>query len=148
MKSLTEKKIYTVSELTRDIRAILEKTFSNIWVEGEVSNFTKHQSGHMYFSIRDKQSVLSCVLFRRVSLNLKFEIKDGMQVLCFGKISVYDKRGQHQLYVENIEPKGAGALQIAFEQLKEKLRKEGLFDKIHKKGIPYLPKHVGVITSP
>lgn len=148
MKTLEEKHIYTVGELTRNIRVILERNFGTVWVEGEVSNFTKHQSGHMYFSIRDKDSVLSSVLFRRANAGLKFTIESGMQVLCFGKISVYDKRGQYQLIVERIEPKGAGALQIAFEQLKEKLRKEGLFDESHKKPIPQLPRRVGVITSP
>ncbi len=148
MKTIEEKRIYTVSEITRDIRVVLEDTFGTVWVEGEVSNFIHHTSGHMYFSIKDKGSVLSCALFRRVSANLKFEIKNGMQVLCFGKITVYDKRGQYQLIVEEVEPKGAGALQVAFEQLKEKLRKEKLFDETHKIPIPYLPQRVGVITSP
>ena len=143
-----KKHVYTVSEITRDIRVILEDSFGSVWIEGEISNFTKHQSGHMYFSVRDEHSVLSSVLFRRVNAGLKFEIKNGMHVLCFGKISVYDKRGQYQLIVEQIEPKGAGALQIALEQLKEKLKKEGLFDKTHKKPIPYLPQRVGIITSP
>lgn len=113
-----------------------------------MSNFLRHTSGHMYFSIKDGQSLLSCVLFRGVGARLKFEIKNGMQILCAGKISVYDKRGQYQLYVKNVEPKGAGALQIALEQLKEKLRKEGLFDESKKKRIPYLPKRLGIITSP
>lgn len=148
MEDLKTKHVYTVSEITRNIRAVLEDNFGTVWVEGEVSNFTKHQSGHMYFSIRDKESTLSAVLFRGVNINLKFEIKNGMHVLCFGKISVYDKRGQYQLYINRIEPKGAGALQIAFEQLKEKLRREGLFDEARKKPIPYLPRRVGVITSP
>jgi exodeoxyribonuclease VII large subunit len=113
-----------------------------------VSNFTKHQSGHMYFHIRDGESVLACVFFRRLNAGLKFQIQDGMHVLCFGRISVYDKRGQYQLYVERVEPKGAGALHIAFEQLKERLKKEGLFAESHKRPIPYLPQRVGVITSP
>ena len=145
---LKTKEIYTVSELTRNIRTLLESKFETVWVEGEVSNFVNHQSGHMYFSIRDKESVLSCVFFRSANSNLKFEIKNGMQILCLGKISVYDKRGQYQLYVNQVEPKGAGALQIAFEQLKEKLKKEKLFDEEYKKSIPYLPRRVGVITSP
>jgi len=145
---LLNKRVYTVSELTRNIRETLEKGFGAVWVEGEVANFVSHQSGHMYFSIRDEGGVLSSVLFRRVNASLKFEIKNGMKVLCFGKISVYDKRGQYQLIVEGIEPKGAGALQVAFEQLKEKLAKEGLFDKERKRPIPYLPQRVGIITSP
>lgn len=148
MKTAEEKKIYTVGELTRNIRMILEDSFGTVWVEGEVSNFTSHQSGHMYFSIRDKDSVLSSVLFRRVNYGLKFKIENGMHVLCFGKISVYDRRGQYQLIVEKIEPRGTGALQIAFEQLKEKLRREGLFDESRKKPIPTLPQRIGVVTSP
>ena len=148
MQTKEEKRIYTVSELTRDVRVLLESALGTVWVEGEVSNFTKHQSGHMYFSIKDAGSVLSCVLFRRVNAGLKFEIKGGMHVLCFGKITVYDKRGQYQLIVEKIEPKGVGALQIAFQQLKEKLKNEGFFEEAHKKRIPFLPQRVGVITSP
>jgi len=148
MKTTQEKHIFSVTELTRNIRSVLEGTFGTIWIEGEISNFTKHQSGHMYFSIKDAQSVLSCVIFRRVNAGIKFEIKSGMHVLCFGKISVYDKRGQYQLYVEEIEPRGKGALQMAFEQLKEKLREEGLFDKSRKRPIPYLPQKIGVVTSP
>ncbi len=97
MKTLTEKRIYTVSQVTRDIRTILEDTFGEVWIEGEVSNFIWHQSGHMYFSIKDAGSVLSCVFFRNANANIKFEIKNGMHVLIFGKISVYDKRGQYQL---------------------------------------------------
>jgi exodeoxyribonuclease VII large subunit len=148
MSPETTKRVYTVSELTREIRFALEGNFSAIWIEGEVSNFTRHQSGHMYFNIKDEESLLSCVLFRGVSARLKFEIKSGMHVLIFGRISVYDKRGQYQLYVKTVEPKGAGALQLAFEQLKEKLRKEGLFEDSRKKPIPYLPQRLGVITSP
>jgi len=145
---LHEKHIYTISELTQNIREILEGAFGEVWLEGEVSNFTKHSSGHMYFSLKDAGAVLNCAFFRFANQGLKFEIKDGMNVVCFGKISVYDKRGQYQLYVEKIEPKGIGALQIAFEQLKAKLQKEGLFDEARKRPIPYLPTRIGVVTSP
>jgi exodeoxyribonuclease VII large subunit len=127
---------------------ILEETFPEVWVEGEISNFTKHTSGHMYFSLKDSNAVLNCVLFRSVNQTLKFEIEDGMHVICFGRVSVYDKRGQHQLYIDKLEPKGIGALQIAFEQLKNRLQKEGLFDESRKKPIPYLPTRIGVVTSP
>lgn len=143
-----EKHIFTVSELTRLIRVTLEDTFYEVWVEGEISNFTKHTSGHMYFSLKDGAAVLSCVLFRSANQNIKFEIENGMHAVCFGKVSVYDKRGQYQLIVDKIEPKGVGALQIAFEQLKNKLYKEGLFDESRKKPIPYLPTRIGVVTSP
>lgn len=140
--------IYTVSQLTRQIKVILEERFPAIWVEGEISNFTKHTSGHMYFSLKDESSVLSAVLFRGVNRNLKFELENGIKVICFGRISLYEKRGQYQLYVDKIEPKGVGALQLAFEQLKERLAKEGLFDPKHKKPIPFLPQRIGVVTSP
>jgi len=142
------KHIYSVSELTRNIRAVLEKSFAFIWVEGEISNFVFHTSGHMYFSLKDQGSVVSAVLFRNANKNLRFDLKNGLKVICFGKISVYDKRGQYQLIVEKIEPKGIGALQLAFEQLKEKLQKEGLFDRARKRPIPYLPRRIGVVTSP
>jgi exodeoxyribonuclease VII large subunit len=144
----TQKKVYTVTELTRYIRVVLEDTFPSIWVEGEISNFTKHSSGHMYFSLKDEQSVLSCVLFKNINKDIKFKIDNGLKVVCLGRISVYNKRGQYQLYVDKMEPKGLGELQLAFEQLKERLRKEGLFDESHKKAIPYLPYRIGIITSP
>ena len=143
-----KKHIYTVSELTRKIRTVLEGTFPAVWIEGEISNFIHHTSGHMYFSLKDDQSVLSAVLFKNVNKDLKFELKSGLQVICFGRISLYGKRGQYQLYVDKIEPKGIGALQMAFEQLKEKLRQEGLFSPARKKPIPYLPTRIGVVTSP
>lgn len=145
---LQEKHIYTVSELTRLIRTALEDTFREVWVEGEISNFVRHPSGHMYFSLKDNSAVLNCVFFRSANQAIKFEVENGMRVLCFGRISVFDKRGQYQLYVDKIEPKGLGALQIAFEQLKKKLQAEGLFDESRKKPIPYLPTRIGVVTSP
>ncbi len=149
LKTLQEKHIFTVSELTRDIRLILENTFPKIWVEGEVSNFSlHHSSGHMYFSLKDEASILSGVMFKFENQNLKFNLKDGLQVIAGGRISVYDKAGKYQLYVESLEPKGFGALQLAFEQLKQKLAKEGLFDSSHKKPIPVLPSKIGIVTSP
>ena len=143
-----EKQIYTVSELTKYIRQILENSFPNIWVEGEVSNFILHSSGHMYFSLKDAGSVVQCAMFKRSNEKLKFKLKDGMKVICFGKISVYEPRGSYQLIVEEMEPKGIGALQLQFQQLKEKLHKEGLFDQAHKVPIPHLPNRIGVVTSP
>jgi exodeoxyribonuclease VII large subunit len=143
-----EKHIYTVSELTKYIRVILEDSFPAVWVEGEISNFTLHTSGHMYFSLRDANSVLKCAMFRRSNERLKFRPKDGMKVICFGKLSVYEMRGEYQLVVEEIEPKGIGALQLAFQALKEKLHKEGLFDEKHKIQVPFLPTRIGIVTSP
>jgi len=139
--------IYTVSGLTRDVRMLLDTTFPEVWVEGEISNFRVPSSGHCYFSLKDSGSMLKCVLFKRSSSRLRFNIEDGMHVLCFGRLGVYEKQGQYQLYVDIIEPKGKGALYIAFEQLKEKLQKEGLFDEKHKKSLPFLPGRIGIVTS-
>jgi exodeoxyribonuclease VII large subunit len=145
---VAKRHIYTISELTRKIKTILEGAFPEIWVEGEISNFKHHSSGHMYFSLKDENSVLSAVLFKNVNKDFKFELKNGIQVICFGRISLYEPRGQYQLYVTKIEPKGIGALQLAFEQLKKRLTQEGLFDQKYKQPIPYLPKAIGVVTSP
>ncbi|MBI4352498.1 MAG: exodeoxyribonuclease VII large subunit [Candidatus Omnitrophica bacterium] len=143
-----ERQIYSVSEITANIRYLLEEHFSGVWVEGEVSNFKLHNaSGHMYFSLKDETAQLQCVMFRRENQGLGFELKEGLKVLCFGRISVYPIRGQYQLYVERIEPKGVGVLQLRFEELKEKLRKEGLFEESRKKPIPYLPNRIGLVTS-
>ncbi|MBU0895551.1 MAG: exodeoxyribonuclease VII large subunit [Candidatus Omnitrophica bacterium] len=143
-----EKQIYTVTELTKYIRQIVENSFPNIWVEGEISNFILHSSGHMYFSLKDAGSVVQCAMFKRSNEKLKFRPKDGMKAICFGKISVYEPRGSYQLIVEEIEPKGVGALQLQFQQLKERLQKEGLFDPAHKVPIPQLPTRIGIVTSP
>ncbi|MDO8602685.1 MAG: exodeoxyribonuclease VII large subunit [Candidatus Omnitrophota bacterium] len=140
------KYIYTVSQLTSSIKIILEDSFKSIWVDGEISNF-KASGGHFYFTLKDGKSELKCVFFRSSNEKVKFEIKDGMQVLCCGKISIYEQRGVYQLYVAKMEPKGVGELQLAFEQLKERLFKEGLFDEAHKKDIPLIPEKIGIVTS-
>jgi len=141
-------KIYTVGELTRRIRELIESNFRAIWVEGEITGFKHHHSGHIYFSLKDQEAVIKAAFFSRFNRGIKFELKDGQQVICFGKISVYEPRGDYQIYVERIEPKGLGALQLALLQLKEKLVKEGLFDPARKRTIPKFPKTVGVVTSP
>jgi exodeoxyribonuclease VII large subunit len=148
--SLPEKpeKIYTVSEITRRIKLELEKTFPILWIEGEIADFKRAHSGHVYFTLKDEKSALNCVMWRSSAIRVPFELESGLQVICKGQISVYEQRGQYQLYVEGIEPKGKGALQLAFEQLKEKLKKEGLFDPSVKKKLPLLPRKVGVVTSP
>lgn len=143
-----EKRIFTVSELTEDIKILLENTFPEVWVEGEVSNFSLSQSGHMYFNLKDAKSSLRCVFFRGANSGLKFSLKDGLHCIGFGRVNVYVPSGQYQLNIQRIEPKGAGALQLAFEQLKEKLAKEGLFEESHKRPLPGLPLRVGVVTSP
>ena len=141
------KYIYSVSELTTGIKVILEDSFPNIWVEGEISNFKSPSSGHFYFTLKDDRSELKCVFFKSNNEKIKFGIKDGMQAICSGRISVYEKQGLYQLYVTKMEPKGIGALQLAFEQLKEKLFKEGFFDESHKIPIPALPDRIGIVTS-
>jgi len=141
-------KVYTVSEITRLVKQALESTFPLIWIEGEMSNFFRHHSGHLYFTLKDEASQLRTVMFRSEVKQVPFEMKDGLQVICRGHLNVYEPRGEYQLVVEVVEPKGKGALQLAFEQLREKLKKEGLFDTKFKKKLPLLPKKVGVVTSP
>lgn len=145
---LTEKQILTVSELTKDIKLILENSFEPLWVEGEVSNLRRPSSGHIYFTLKDASSQIKCVLFKNQSSAVKFQLKDGLKIVVFARLSLYERDGNYQLYVNLIEPKGKGSLQLAFEQLKERLGKEGLFDIEHKKPIPFLPKNIGIITSP
>ncbi len=130
------KYIYKVNELTSQIKTILEDSFSKIWVEGEISNFSAPSSGHIYFTLKDDKSELKCAFFKGYNEKIKFEIKDGIHAVCFGKISLFEKRGQYQLIVTRMEPKGIGALQLAFEQLKERLFKEGFFDASRKRSIP------------
>lgn len=143
-----ESKIFTVSEITRNIRFALEAEFSSVVVEGEISNFVHHSSGHMYFSLKDEQASLNCVMFRQENLRLRFKPESGMRIICRGRVSIYAQRGQVQLVVSLIEPQGVGDLQIAFEQLKKKLSQEGLFDASRKKPIPFMPLCIGIITSP
>jgi len=139
--------VYTVSEITRDIKLILENTFSEVWVEGEVSNLRPSSAGHIYFSLKDKEAVLSGVIFARTAADIKFKLEDGLKIICFGKVDVYPPRGNYQLIIEKVEPKGVGSLQLALEQLKKKLEKEGLFSPAHKRPLPYLPSRIGVVTS-
>jgi len=143
-----ERKVWSVSELTAHIRDVLAAQFSNLWVEGEVSNYHAAQSGHLYFTLKDAKSQVRCVCFRNQALRMKFRPEDGLKVTVRGSISVYEPRGEYQIYVEHIEPVGLGALQLAFEQLKKRLEAEGLFDEARKKPLPMLPRRIGVITSP
>ncbi len=142
-----DKHIYTVSQITQDIKLILENTFGEVWVEGEISNFKAYPSGHFYFTLKDEGAVLPTVMFKNANKDIKFKIEDGLKVICAGRIDLYAPRGQYQLIVEKIEPKGIGAQQLAFEQLKNKLLKEGLFDQKHKKELPLMPFSVGIVTS-
>ena len=141
-------RIYSVSELTAELKALLENTFTGVWVEGEISNFKHHTSGHMYFTLKDERGQLRAVMFRGSNRGLQFRPEDGLAVIVFGNVTIYEPRGEYQVYVEYMEPKGLGALQLAFEQLKTRLEAEGLFDPARKRPIPLLPKKIGVVTSP
>jgi exodeoxyribonuclease VII large subunit len=141
-------KIYTVTEITREIKGILEESFPTIWIEGEISNYTLHSSGHRYFSLKDENAQIRCTLWRFRGDWLQFEPEDGMQVIALGSISVYERNGQYQLDVMELIPAGLGKLEIAFQRLKERLFQEGLFDEEHKKPIPEFPETIGLVTSP
>ncbi len=140
----------TVSQLTKYIKRMFsyDNILSNVCVTGEISNFKLHSSGHMYFTLKDEQSVIKCVMFRIQNRNLKFKPEDGLKVIVRGYVSIYEAGGSYQLYPEYMEPDGLGNLYLAFEQLKQKLEIEGLFNPEKKKKIPFLPKSIGVITSP
>jgi exodeoxyribonuclease VII large subunit len=140
--------ILTVSELTQEVKDILEMKFPDIWVEGEISNLRIPPSGHIYFTLKDDFSQIRTVLFKMQARTLRFSPEDGLHVICRGRVGLYEKRGEYQLIVEGMEPKGLGALQLAFLQLKGRLEKEGLFDISNKKPIPMIPQHIGIITSP
>ena len=139
--------IYSVSRLTRIVRALVESGIPPVWVEGEVSNYTHHRSGHRYFTLKDDKAQLSCVLWR-TRAEPAFTLTDGLLVRAYGRITVYEVRGQYQLDVQSLLPAGMGSLQEAYEQLKRKLAGEGLFDAARKKPLPRFPRSVGLVTSP
>ena len=141
------KQIYTVSQITQVIKGLLEEGVGEIWLEGEISNFKAATSGHFYFSLKDQGALILGAMFAHANKGLKFKLEDGLKVICFGKVDVYGPRGQYQIIVERIEPKGVGAQQLAFEQLKKKLGLEGLFNLDHKKPLPQMPFVVGIVTS-
>ena len=144
----TERRIWTVRDLVSDVRRQIETSYTDLWVEGEISNLRAAPSGHLYFTLKDGEAQLPIVLFRRQALLLRFRPADGLAVLVRGRISIYESRGQLQLIAETLEPRGAGALQLAFEQLKARLLAEGLFDAARKRSLPPFPHCVGIITSP
>lgn len=139
--------VLTVSDLTRMVKQLLESNYTDLWVSGEVSNYTRASSGHMYFTLKDERAVIRAVLFKGYQKGVRFEIENGLKLIVHGALSVFEKRGEYQIIVDFLEPEGLGALQLAFEQLKEKLQKEGLFDESKKRPIPVFPNAVGVITS-
>jgi exodeoxyribonuclease VII large subunit len=143
-----DRRVWTVRDLVAAVCTHIEREYGDTWVEGEISNFRAHDSGHLYFTLKDRSSQLSAVMFRSQARLLRFRPEDGMQIVVRGRVTIYEDRGQLQISAEYLEPKGAGALQIAFEQLKAKLEAEGLFDAARKKAIPALPGRIGVVTSP
>ena len=142
------RRIWPVRELVGQVRELVEQEYGDVWVEGEISNFRPAPSGHVYFTLKDADAQLPIVLFRRQAMLLRFRPEDGLHVLVRGRVSVYEQRGQMQLVAETMEPVGAGSLQLAFEQLKERLKSEGLFDADRKQPLPAFPRTVGIITSP
>jgi exodeoxyribonuclease VII large subunit len=141
-------KVLTVAELTRAIRGTLETKFGAIWVQGEISNYKQHPSGHQYFTLKDSRAQIACVIFRNAPLSIRQPLADGAQVQVYGRISVFEARGQYQLSVEIVQPRGLGLLQAKFEALKRKLEAEGLFDPARKRPLPKFPKRIGIVTSP
>jgi exodeoxyribonuclease VII large subunit len=143
-----ERRIWTVRDLIASVRTRLEREYTDVWIEGEISNFRAHGSGHLYFTLKDGSAQIRVVMFRSSAKLLRFRPEEGMQVIARGRVTVYEERGELQVSAEYLEPKGAGALQIAFEQLKAKLQAEGLFEESRKKGVPALPRRIGIVTSP
>ena len=143
-----QRKIYTVSQLSAEIRDLVERRFIDIWVEGEISNFKASTAGHLYFTLKDDRAQLPAVCFRTAARLLRFRPDNGKTFRARGRITTYEARGEYQMIVEVLEPVGLGALQLAFDQLKEKLQKEGLFDPARKRPIPALPRKIGIVTSP
>ena len=141
-------KVLTVAELTRAIRGTLETRFGAVWVQGEISNYKQHPSGHQYFTLKDSRAQIACVIFRNAPLSIRQPLADGAQVQVYGNVSVFEARGQYQLSVEIVQPRGLGLLQAKFEALKRKLEAEGLFDPARKKLLPKFPKRIGIVTSP
>ena len=143
-----QRRIYTVSELTFKIKDLLEESFPFIWINGEISNFRVPASGHYYFTLKDDTAQINAVMFRNQNRTIIFDLEDGMKITGLGRISVYEPRGTYQIIFEHLEPKGTGAIHLAFEQLKTRLLEEGLFDEAHKSPLPFLPKKISIITSP
>jgi exodeoxyribonuclease VII large subunit len=143
-----ERRVWTVREIVASVRAAVEREYSDTWIEGEISNFRAPDSGHLYFTLKDGNAQIKVVMFRSSARLLRFRPGDGMQVVLRGRVTVYEDRGELQITAEHIEPKGAGALQIAFEQLKKKLAAEGLFEAGRKRALPALPARIGLVTSP
>src|SRR2546426_1489501 len=141
-------KVFTVTELTRNIRGTLETKFDAVWVQGEISNYKLHPSGHRYFTLKDQRAQISCVIWRDTMAPLRQPLVDGAQVQVYGTVTVYEAQGKYQLRVEILQPRGVGLLQAKFEALKRKLAAEGLFAAERKRPLPKFPRRIGIVTSP
>jgi exodeoxyribonuclease VII large subunit len=148
LPDLTSRQVLTVSELTAMVRASLETDFAEVWLEGELSNLRAPSSGHLYCTLKDQSSQIRAVIFRSAAVRLRFALEEGLQVVVRGRLSVYEPRGEYQIILDHLEPKGRGALQLAFEQLKRRLETEGLFERERKQSLPAFPRTVGLVTSP
>jgi exodeoxyribonuclease VII large subunit len=143
-----DRRIYSVFELTQSIKSLLEGRFAFVWISGEISNYRMPSSGHCYFTLKDDRAQINAVMFKGQKRNLNFDLEDGQTIIGLGRLSVYEPRGTYQIILEYIEPKGVGALQLAFEQLKKRLFDEGLFDDRYKKPLPIMPRKISLVTSP
>ncbi|MCR4413107.1 MAG: exodeoxyribonuclease VII large subunit [Thermoguttaceae bacterium] len=143
-----DERVVSVSELTARIQDILERSFPSVWVAGEIADFARPQSGHCYFTLKDDKARISAVVWRMTASRVRFDLHDGLEVICRGHVEVYAPRGKYQLIVEAIEPKGIGALELALRQLRDRLAREGLFDPSRKRGLPRFPRRIAVVTSP
>jgi exodeoxyribonuclease VII large subunit len=148
VRSNEETRVFTVSEITQEIKAAIERSIPQIWLKGEVSNVKTSQAGHIYFNLKDRYAQLNAVIWKSTASRLRFQIENGQELLVNGRLEVYPPQGSYQLIVDQAQPRGVGDLQVAFEQMKEKLEKAGLFDEFHKQALPPLPMRIGVVTSP
>ncbi|MDP6357655.1 MAG: exodeoxyribonuclease VII large subunit [Planctomycetota bacterium] len=143
-----EARVYTVSEITHEVKAAIERAIPQIWLKGEVSSVKTSQAGHIYFNLKDRYAQLNAVIWRSTASRLRFQIENGLELLVNGRLDVYPPQGSYQIIIDQAQPRGVGDLQVAFEQMKEKLGKAGLFDEFHKQNLPPLPTRIGVVTSP
>src|SRR6266852_2640116 len=141
-------KVFTVAELTRAIRGTLETKFGAVWVQGEISNYKLHPSGHQYFTLKDQRAQIGCVIWRNTMSPLRQPLVDGTKVQVYGTVTVFEAQGKYQLRVEILQPRGVGLLQAKFEALKRKLEAEGLFETARKRALPKFPRRIGIVTSP
>jgi len=144
----TKEQVLSVSQLTALLKGVVENRFASVWVAGEISNFSRPQSGHCYFTLKDDAAQLRAVLWRNTAARLKFDVHDGLEVVCLGRLDVYPPRGSYQLVVEQLQPLGVGALELALRKLRDKLGQEGLFDAARKRSLPAFPQRIGIVTSP